>query len=507
VGHVAAGDFNGDGFVDLVTDSYPGPGVSVFLGNGDGTFQGAVQYEAISNGITVGDVDGDGTLDIVTAGEGFVSVLLGNGDGTFLAPIASATGLDFATNPTLVDLNHDGHLDVIASKNNTPNPLVIMLGDGSGSFGPPTQLSANGGAPIDNVAADFNGDGNPDVAYTNFNGNEILVQLGNGDGTFVPAPTIPGHDVAYAITAGDLNSDGNVDIVHTNYIGTVSVNLGNGDGTFQAATEYAVGTELGSAVVDDVDGDGVLDIAYTNYAASALSILLGNGDGTFQSALNFATGGLNPSWMALADYNGDGQLDVAISNDGSQTLSILLNTTVIPGETFSGGNGAQTHTGTGGADDISGGNGDDTLNGAGGNDTVSGDNGNDTLDGGAGDDTVSGGNGSDVIAGAAGADILSGGNGNDVINGGTGNDTMAGGNGGDTFVFDPDFGHDAVSDFKPKTDTIQFDQSLFADFAAVQANAANDGNGNVVITLDADNTVTLEDVTFAQLRAGDFTFV
>ncbi|MGL3107984.1 hypothetical protein [Bradyrhizobium sp. BR 1432] len=88
-----------------------------------------------------------------------------------------------------------------------------------------------------------------------------------------------------------------------------------------------------------------------------------------------------------------------------------------------------------------------------------------------------------------------------------GNDTLTGGKDSDTFVFNPNFGKDVITDFKPNADHIQIDDALFANFAAVQAHATNDGHGNTVITYDANDTITLPGIAPSQLHANDFFFV
>jgi VCBS repeat-containing protein len=124
-----------------------------------------------------------------------------------------------------------------------------------------------------------------------------------------------------------------------------------------------------------------------------------------------------------------------------------------------------------------------------------------------GNDTISAGKGNSVLDGGYGNDVLNGGNGADVLIGGPGNDTLTGGNGPDTFVFGPNFGKDAITDFLPGTDLIQFDRTLFANFAAVQSHAGDDGHGNTVITLDASDTITLQHVAPTALHPGDVLFV
>jgi probable HAF family extracellular repeat protein/VCBS repeat-containing protein len=137
---------------------------------------------------------------------------------------------------------------------------------------------------------------------------------------------------------------------------------------------------------------------------------------------------------------------------------------------------------------------------------VKGTDGNDALSAGAKATVLDGGNGNDTLVGGNGSDALVGGNGADVLTGNRGNDTLIGGKDSDTFVFGPNFGKDVVTDFTPG-DHIQIDHTLFANFAAVQAHAANDGHGNTVITYDANDTITLTGVTPSQLHGSDFFFV
>jgi len=151
----------------------------------------------------------------------------------------------------------------------------------------------------------------------------------------------------------------------------------------------------------------------------------------------------------------------------------------------------------------SGGNGDSVLNGTSGDESLNGGNGSDRLFGNDGADTLSGGNGDDLLSGGRGIDVLSGGNGKDTLDGGAGSDVLTGGNGDDRFVFSGAFGHDVVTDFSH--DHIQLDHQAFANFAAVMAHAAQVG-ADVVITLDADDTITLLNTKLSSLSAGDFLF-
>ena len=118
---------------------------------------------------------------------------------------------------------------------------------------------------------------------------------------------------------------------------------------------------------------------------------------------------------------------------------------------------------------------------------------------------INGGNGKDTIVGTAGDDTIDGGNGKDSITGGAGNDILTGGNGADTFIFGPGFGHDTITDFGDGPDQIQFDHTVFANFAAVQAATTQVGL-DTVITHGADS-ITLQHVTASSLHASDFLFV
>jgi VCBS repeat-containing protein len=120
--------------------------------------------------------------------------------------------------------------------------------------------------------------------------------------------------------------------------------------------------------------------------------------------------------------------------------------------------------------------------------------------------TLAGGNGKDVLVGAAGNDVLNGGNGADWLIAGSGHDVMTGGNGPDVFVFNPGFGHDEITDFRPTTDTIQMNHAVFSGFAAVES-AAHQVGADVVISLDSSSTLTLDHVALSALHASDFHFV
>jgi hypothetical protein len=144
------------------------------------------------------------------------------------------------------------------------------------------------------------------------------------------------------------------------------------------------------------------------------------------------------------------------------------------------------------------------INGAPDGPTQFGGVGADTLTGTGSEERMEGGNGTDALAGLGGSDTLIGGNGADTLDGGAGADRLVGGNGPDVFVFAGAFGHDMVVDLSGE-DVIRLDHAEFADFGAVLSHASQVG-GDVVITLDAANSITLLGVQLVDLKANDFVF-
>jgi hypothetical protein len=281
---------------DSVPACWTGSGsVSVLLGNGDGTFLPAVNYASggyFDVSVSIADVNNDGKPDLlvanhcadyICANDGIVSVLLGNGDGTFQPAVNYDSGAHIAAFVTVADVNGDGKPDLLVA-NECIRPCAtgsasVLLGNGNGTFQPAVNYESGGRFPESLAIADVNGDGEPDLLVPNCttdNGcsdggpGAVGVLLGNGDGTFTPAVTYSsGGNYAASVAVADMNGDNKPDLLVNNLNGTVGILLGNRDGTFQPALGYPA--EDFSFAVADVNGDGKPDLLVsTDYTVGVL---------------------------------------------------------------------------------------------------------------------------------------------------------------------------------------------------------------------------------------------
>lgn len=330
-----AADFNGDGKLDLAVTSFipsaagmAGIG-AVLLGRGDGGFGTPVVFPALAFGafedpffyIAAGDFNRDGKLDLVlaAAATNTVSIVIGRGDGSFAnGDVFTPPGTPYSI--ASADFNGDGLADLVVPSYFNTNPSVaIYLGSGQGQFGPPTQYPAKTGS-FSAVTADFNGDGNADVAalgVANLQAS-ISVLLGNGDGTLQPPVVTSTEDLTNQIISADFNGDGVSDLAEAanfqngSFGYGIEVLLGNGDGTFQAAKQLNYGTNCcWNVVTADFNGDGAPDLAAVGLQGS-VAVLLGAGDGTFRQSQAFSIT-FGAFGITVADFNGDGRPDLAIA--------------------------------------------------------------------------------------------------------------------------------------------------------------------------------------------------
>jgi uncharacterized protein (TIGR03437 family) len=337
---VVAGDFNGDGKHDIAAvyfgpqdNSAPG-GVSLLLGTGAGTLQPAVNYPT-GLGPTAAvawDFNGDGKDDlaVLNNGDSTVTILFGSASGKLTAGNTYAVGTaNFPTGIAVADVNGDGIPDLVAAGF---NGIATLLGNGDGTFrtGPFTTLYT---AESFLATGDFNKDGKPDVAVTDYLSGLIYILVGNGDGTFKPVSQYVIQYGPGTFYVEDFDRDGNPDIVFAQghpdalitlpYTQIVGVLFGKGDGTFAGAPAYLVPGGPTSMVTADFNGDGKPDLA----VGGSPQILLGAGGGRLQTGVTLNGVGASQPYIGLAtgDLNGDGKADLAVNDGGNGALVFLGN--------------------------------------------------------------------------------------------------------------------------------------------------------------------------------------
>jgi parallel beta-helix repeat protein len=344
-------DFNGDGFADIASNT-ASTAMSIFKNTVSSGFssssttqlsakasvisdsgkvgllvQGASTSDNIfqaqnSSGQLLSSIDGSGRL---TVGGGQVYVAQLSVDGL----ISFATKVDYTTGTTprrlaAADFNGDGKPD-LAVTNSGSNTMSVLINSGTGTFAAKVD-TATGTSPQGITSADFNGDGFPDLAVANSTNTSVSVYLNSGTGTFPSvSSTLTTGTSPQGITSADFNGDGFPDLVVTNATSNnISVFINSGTGTFAAKVDYTTATNPRSVVSADFNGDGYPDIAAANGSSTSMSVFINSGTGTFAAKVDYTTGG-SPFNITAADFNGDGYPDIATVNNASGTMSVFIN--------------------------------------------------------------------------------------------------------------------------------------------------------------------------------------
>lgn len=524
---VAAGDVDGDGDTDLVFADLNG--VSVALAGPGGLVAPVLVYGAGAGiAVALGDLDGDGDLDIVAGLQNpdTVQILWGDGASGF------ATGPDFAVNATpgeavLGDFNEDGDLDILSTVF-AADELHLLLSDGAGGWTASILAVTTPGAP---AVVDGDGDGHLDFILSNFGAGDLVLVTGDGTGSFGLGGFITFPESTGAIVA-DFNGDGDYDIAAPqSLLGVVTVMLSDGSGGNLPDVDYTVGTAriiLRGAV--DLNGDGKLDLVTANFDDDTLGVLFGDGLGGFASVQTVATSD-QPFAYAAGDFDLDGRMDLAVVT--AEGLTVLYNgppsgpppaptaggtgsdlavlngqgtsysaldgddeVYAMDGDDWVHGNAGNDYVNAGGGNDIAyGGKGNDEVVGEHGDDRLFGDAGHDKVQGGPGSDTCEGGAGDDIVRGGQGNDLVLGGDGADFVSGDRGNDTLTGGPGADLFHIFAGAGSDRVTDFN----AAEGDRVWVA--AGVTWTVSQSGD-DTVVSLSDGTTLTLVGVTAASPPSG-----
>ncbi len=338
----AVADFNNDGIPDVAVADSGTNAVSIFLGNGDGTFtqtncSGTLTCPTGTNpqGIAAADFNQDGNMDLAVTNftSGTITILFGNGQGGFTAQSAApATG----RNPrgiAVADFNEDGYPDIVVT-NSLDDTVGVFLNNGSGGFGAQTTYTT-GFNPWVVAVGDFNGDGNPDIVVADNNNNNVIsLYLGNGKGGFgtqLQASTGPlGQGSPVSVAVGYFNGPGtNLDVAvavqgESGGQDMVSVLVGNGKGGFAAPVTYPTAPFPVSVTAADLNGDGNVDLAVAAANGNVVTVFWGNGNGTFSGEENCGTGDI-PSAVAAADLTNNGQNDLIVSNSQGNSFSVIIN--------------------------------------------------------------------------------------------------------------------------------------------------------------------------------------
>ena len=348
---VADADADGDLDVALVVVGATERSLALLLNDGSGQLAGTatVGLSETPGGVAAGDLNGDGRPELLVLSPDAATVRWWSYDGSSLVGGGSVPLP--GTRPTAIavgDFSGDGLADAVVTDERSPGFVRLLRGDGS-TLAPSPPAVAVGDFPAAVTTADFDGDGVLDFATADTGTLNVSVLLGNGTGAFVKPPGSPYFvgSLPNAVVSADFDEDGDPDLAVTNRgSNTVTVLLGDGSGGFTEApgSPLAVGSQPESLATGDFDGDGRTDLA-TVVGGTRAAVLLGDGAGRFAHAVGspFAVSG-SPLGLVAGDLDGDGLDDLLVQLGSGAAAVTLLNASAPPASTtapsVTGGTGA-----------------------------------------------------------------------------------------------------------------------------------------------------------------------
>ncbi len=309
----ALGDLDGDGDLDVVFANYDSAN-SIWFNDGTGTFTDSGQNlgNNASSDVVVADLDGDGDLDLIVANDGDPNtVWLNDGTGSFVDS-GQNLGTEDSLGVAVGDVDGDGDIDAVFANHDDPN--TVWINDGFGAFSNSGQSLADRSSR--GVAiADFDGDGDLDLTFAN-QGDPNTVWFNDGTGSFVDSGLDLGNTRTWAVVTGDFNGDGATDIAHAIDQGGSSdkVWLNDGAGAFiDSGASLGLGHSL-SVNTGDLDGDGDWDILIGDHVDEN-TVWFGDGSAAFTESTERLSAGQTED-VAFGDLDGDGDLDAVFAHDG-----------------------------------------------------------------------------------------------------------------------------------------------------------------------------------------------
>jgi hypothetical protein len=314
ISRVAAGDVDGDGDLDLILaganplvgyHSAPAYLLGIHQNNG-GSFSksGGIVQSAFVASIALGDVDGDGDLDLLTANGNTVTIRFNSGTNGF------STSIDVPFAGTTYDV-----ADLLVSQGST---LSVRFNNGKGTFSGGTDSGTDGNL----ATADVDADGDLDLLVANATSNTVSVRLNDGKGTFSVGTAVPVGSNPYDVVAADVEGDGDLDLVASTQNNTVSVRLNDGTGTFSGTTEVAVGSNPVSLAMGDLDGDLDLDLLTANTASKTVSVRLNQAASATPSLISVSTAPRTGNTVTLTGTNLTGA--TAVTFNGVAALAFTV---------------------------------------------------------------------------------------------------------------------------------------------------------------------------------------